>query len=382
MRPLRIGIEAQRIFRQKKHGMEVVTIELIRALQEVDDQNQYFIFTREPFDPELFSEVKNNFHFIQLSSWFYGSWEQYHLPKVAKKYQLDLLHLTSNTGPLFCNIPLVLTLHDIIYLEKLSLSGTPYQVFGNIYRRVVVPAFYKRCKKVFTVSSYEKERIENHFKSKPDDKVEVVYNAVHPRFGSSDGYISPASQVIHQLPEKYILVFGNTAPKKNTPRFLKAYCKYAASHPDPIPLVITDIDEKYLTKFLREFSFTELRRKIYITGYISQASMPELYRRALFFVYPSIRESFGLPILEAMLSGTPVITSNVTAMPEIAGDAAFLIDPYSVDSIQAALISLTDDEELRKKLITAGKQRAADFTWHNTALQVLESYKNLAGSQS
>jgi glycosyltransferase involved in cell wall biosynthesis len=378
MRPLNIGIEAQRIFQQKKHGMEVVTIEIIRALQEIDDYNQYYIFAREPFDPELFPLVSSNFHFIKVDSWFYGSWEQIHLPRAVKNYQLDILHLTSNTGPLYCKIPLVLTLHDIIYLEKISFSGTSYQVFGNFYRRLVVPSFFKKCLKVFTVSHYEKERIDKHFKSKSNSKVEVVYNAVHPRFGRDEGYISPESQVIHHLPKDYILVFGNTAPKKNTPRFLTAYCNYAASHPEPRPLVITDIDEKYLEKFLRAHSFSSLRNKIYITGYISQASMPELYRRALFFVYPSTRESFGLPILESMLSGTPVITSNVTAMPEIAGDAALFIDPFSKESIQDALTLLTRDGELRGKLITAGRKRAGDFTWQNAAQKLLETYKKIA----
>ncbi|MCC5929837.1 MAG: glycosyltransferase family 4 protein [Cyclobacteriaceae bacterium] len=378
MRPLKIGIEAQRIFRQKKHGMEVVAIEIIRALQDIDIQNQYYIFTKDAFDPGLFPDVKINFHFVQIDSWFYGSWEQYHLPKIASKYQLDVIHFTSNTGPLFCKIPKVLTLHDIIYLEKFTLSGTPYQVFGNFYRRFVVPAFYKKCVRVFTVSHYEKEKIEKHFKSESDDKVEVVYNAVHPRFGIDDDYISPESQVIHQLPKDYILVFGNTAPKKNTSRFLKAYCKYADSHPEPRPLVITDVDESYLEKLLREFSYFKIRNKIHVIGYISQASMPELYRRALFYVYPSVRESFGLPILESMLAGTPVITSNVTAMPEIAGDAAFLIDPFSEKSMQDALALLTSDGELRGKLITAGKNRAQHFTWQNTAQKVLEAYKKIA----
>ena len=153
---MKIGIEGQRLFRKKKHGMDMVALELIKNLQEIDHKNEYVIFVKPDEDDTCIPDAPN-FKVVELiSKWGYPGWEQIALPKAAFQEGCDVLHCTSNTGPLFCKVPLVTTLHDIIYLESISLfkkEGSWYQKLGNMYRRYFVPPVIKKSKKVITVSN-------------------------------------------------------------------------------------------------------------------------------------------------------------------------------------------------------------------------------------
>ena len=178
---MRIGIEAQRIFRTKKHGMDMVALELINNLKLIDNLNEYFIFVSPGQDICLTSE--NNFNIIELNGGPYPIWEQIALPKAVNKYNCDILHCTSNTAPLLGSTPLIITLHDIIYLENLNLfsgGATAYQRFGNLYRRMVVPLAAKKSKRVVTVSEFEKKRISEFMGLK--ENLISIYNGVGEHF--------------------------------------------------------------------------------------------------------------------------------------------------------------------------------------------------------
>jgi hypothetical protein len=160
---MRIGIEAQRIFRTKKHGMDMVALELVKHLHEVDQKNEYVVFVKEDEDPTCLPSFPN-VELKVLHASPYPVWEQWLLPKAAKKAGVELLHCTSNTAPVFPGMPLVITLHDIIYLEKLHVKeGTTYQKFGNLYRRWNVPSVVDKAEIIITVSEFEKNRICDHF---------------------------------------------------------------------------------------------------------------------------------------------------------------------------------------------------------------------------
>ena len=155
---MRIGIEAQRLFRPHKHGMDRVALELIKNLQVIDKTNEYYIFVKPDEDHSALQETEN-FKIIELNGGPYPTWEQIALPKAAKKYGCQVLHCTSNTAPLFTSVPLITILHDIIYMESsylkiLSSSASTYQKFGNVYRKLVVPRVLKTSKKVITVSHF------------------------------------------------------------------------------------------------------------------------------------------------------------------------------------------------------------------------------------
>ncbi|MFY7879230.1 MAG: glycosyltransferase family 4 protein [Lacibacter sp.] len=377
---MRIGIEAQRIFREHKHGMDMVAIELIRNLQVIDHQNEYFIFVNPDSDRSCF-KPSSNFNLIEVKKSPYPLWEQFHLPKVVKQLNLDLLHCTSNTAPVNCPVPLLITLHDIIYLEGKShiASGSWYQRLGNIYRIWNVPKVFRSATKIVTVSEFERSNIIQHFHC-PPEKVETVYNGVSPHFKPQDqDTIKRVKETFH-LPDQYLLFLGNTAPKKNLKGVLAALKSLSDQNKLKIPLVMPDFGEANLNRLLTELNATELASMIHLTGYIPNQQLPGVYAGAAAFIYPSLRESFGLPILEAMACACPVITSNNSSMIEIAENAALLIDPFHPEEIAQAIDQVLTDKELAAGLIQNGVVRAKQFSYRKGAENINRLYYELYNS--
>lgn len=379
---MKIGIEGQRLSRLKKHGMDMVALELIRNLQEIDKENEYVVFMQPGEDDEIIKSSPN-FKVVKLEGGFYPKWEQIALAKAAQKEGCQILHCTSNTAPIYCKIPLVVTLHDIIYMESSYLkilkgSATPYQKFGNIYRKIVVPRILKKCKKIITVSHFEKNRIGEFFGMKNDPRLTAVYNGVSQHFiPITDKSELQRVKLSYKLPEHFIFFLGNTDPKKNTKGALIAFSDFIKTNPE-YKLVMLDYDLNELNSLLNEIGNPSLINSIVLTGYVVNTDLPAIYSQCKVFLYPSLRESFGIPMLEAMACGVPVITSNTSSMPEVAGDAAFIIDPYKPDEITAALQTLITDENLRTTLINKGIARAKEFTWKAMAKSVLSIYKEIA----
>ncbi|MBC8986446.1 glycosyltransferase family 4 protein [Pedobacter sp. N36a] len=370
---LRIGIEVQRIFREKKHGMEVVALELIREIQKIDQHNEYILYARKDVDEKCLSETAN-FKIKSLPASSYFTWEQFTLPAEVKKDKLDFLHSTCNTSALRLPVPMMLTLHDIIYLEKTDFKGTAYQNFGNLYRRFVVPKIVDKSKLIITVSNFERNVILNKL-NLPEQKVKVIYNAVSPKFNTNYAAERLAEfRDAHQLPLDFILFLGNTAPKKNTLNVIKAYAAYKAEVPDGLPMVILDYDKSLVFELLAKLGEQHLEKDFLFPGYIASEEMPLLYNISRLFLYPSLRESFGLPLLEAMACGVPVITSNTSSMPEVAAGAALFVDPLDYRQIKDQMIIILNDSELAAKLKEKGLRRAAEFTWKAAATQLLALY--------
>jgi glycosyltransferase involved in cell wall biosynthesis len=379
---MKIGIEGQRLFRPKKHGMDMVALELIRNLQTIDKENEYYIFIKPDEDNTCLKET-TNFHIIELDGGAYPIWEQISLPRAAKKYGCQLLHCTSNTAPVFCSIPLIITLHDIIYLESWSLfrkGFSMYQRFGNIYRRLLVPPALKNSKKIITVSNFEKERIRNFFNWPDDGHVVAIYNGVNDYFKPiyDDNILSKVKNQ-YKLPDNFFFFLGNTDPKKNTIGVLKAYSEFIKKHGITHKLVMLDYESTALNNLLNEIGSPGLIDNIHLTGYVANTDLPAIYNQCDLFLYPSLRESFGIPMLEAMACGVSVITSNTSSMPEVSGGAAYLIDPYNYNEILMAMENLLSNEKLRLKLREAGFKQAAKFSWNKMSVEVLNLYHEILG---
>ncbi|NWJ50727.1 MAG: glycosyltransferase family 4 protein [Bacteroidetes bacterium] len=377
---MKIGIEGQRLFRPKKHGMDMVALELIRNLQTIDKENEYYIFIKPDKDNICLQET-DNFHIIEIDGGSYPIWEQIYLPKAAKKYGCQLLHCTSNTAPIFCDIPLIITLHDIIYLESWSLfrkGFSMYQRFGNLYRRLLVPPALKNSKKIITVSNFEKERIRNFFGWPDNGHIVAIYNGVNDYFKPiyDDNVLSKVKKQ-YNLPDNFFFFLGNTDPKKNTIGVLKAYSYFVKKHGTTHKLVMLDYEKTALSDLLNEIRAPELIENIYLTGYVANTDLPAIYNQCDLFLYPSLRESFGIPMLEAMACGVPVITSNTSSMPEVSGDAAYLIDPYNYNDILSAMEDLLSNEKLRLKLREAGFKQAAKFSWNKMSVEILNLYREI-----
>jgi glycosyltransferase involved in cell wall biosynthesis len=381
---MKIGIEAQRIFRKKKHGMDMVALELIRNLQLIDSENEYIVFVKDDEDNQVIQETAN-FRIVKLEGGFYPLWEQIALPKAAKKEGCQLLHCTSNTAPVFTSVPLVVTLHDIIYMESsipkiMKGSGTLYQKFGNAYRRLVVPAIVRKSRKIITVSHFEMKRIGQFFGMADDSRLTAVYNGVSTHFKKvTDKPELARVREKYKLPEQFFFFLGNTDPKKNTRGTLKAFSDFLVQTGSNHRLVMLDYDREELDKLLIEIGNKELAGRIVLTGYVVNTDLPAIYSMCDVFLYPSLRESFGIPMLEAMACGAPVITSNTSSMPEVAGTAAVLVDPYRPEEITSAIIRILNDQELRTELTSKGYSRAADFSWASMAEHVRKIYQEVGG---
>lgn len=378
---MKIGIEGQRLFRKKKHGMDMVALELIKNLQRIDQKNEYVVFVKPDFDDTCIPAA-SNFKIVELNSrWGYPGWEQIALPRAAYKEGCDVLHCTSNTGPIFSKVPIVTTLHDIIYLESISLfkkEGTWYQKLGNMYRRYFVPPVIRKSKKVITVSNYEKQRINDHFGFK-DNRLTAIYNGVGSHFKKvTDTTRLQNIKGRYNLPDNFFFFLGNTDPKKNTKGVLKAFSDFNEIYPGKYKLVMLDYDEDELMKLLDTVGGRQIRELIHLTGYVPNTDLPAIISQSKIFLYPSLRESFGIPILEGMACGVPVITSNTSSMPEVAGeDTALMVDPSKPIEITEAMRSLIEDEMLANLLSEKGIERAKHFSWETMAKNVLELYEDV-----
>ena len=370
---MRIGIEAQRVFRKNKHGMDYVVLQEIKELQMMDTKNEYFVFVAPGEDRCL--EDSKNVHIIEIGGNFYPLWEQFTLPRAAKELDLDILHCTSNTAPIKCKIPLILTLHDIIFLEPRDKNNKSlYQNMGWLYRRLVVPKILKKCKKIITVSNFEKQNIMTKL-GIPEERMAMIYNGYNEWF-------RPAQDIQYTY-QKYIdnpgyfFFLGNTDPKKNTERTLIAYSKYLEESDVKRKLLMADLDHDYLDGIIERNHIENIRKNVVMPGYIVNQDLPDIYNSAFAFLYTSLRESFGIPLLEAMACGTPVITSNTSSMPEIGGPNAILINPENPEEIAEMMLKLENEDIFYRKQEQVGLERAKLFSWRHTAEQLLEVYDNV-----
>ena len=370
---MRIGIEAQRIFRKNKHGMDYVVLEEIKELQKSDTRNEYFVFVA-PGEDRCLQDSKN-VHIIEIGNNFYPLWEQFSLPRAVNQLNLDMLHCTSNTAPIRCKIPLILTLHDIIFLEPRDKSNKSfYQNMGWRYRRFVVPRILKKCKRIITVSDFELNNIITKLQI-PEEKMVMIYNGYNQWFKP----VEDTELIYQQYIEEpgYFFFLGNTDPKKNTERTLIAYSKYLKLSDVKRKLLMADLDRGYLEEIINRNDIGNIRDYIVMPGYIKNADLPYIYNNAFAFLYTSLRESFGIPLLEAMACGTPVITSNTSSMPEIGGPEVIMVNPQNVQEITEKMLLLEKDDALYQKQKEIGIIRAQQFSWKYTAEQLLTVYEDV-----
>lgn len=372
---MRIGIEAQRIFRKNKHGMDYVVLQEIKELQQLDLVNEYYVFVKPGEDRCV--ESTKNVHVIELKCPSYPLWEQWALPRAAKKYGVEILHCTSNTAPIWCDIPLVLTLHDIIFLEPRDKQNKSlYQNLGWFYRRIDVPRILDKSRRIITVSNFEMENIISKLNI-PRERMAMIYNGYNDWFRPINNCELPKAMSTKLTANDYFFFLGNTDPKKNTERTLVAYSKYLKQSEVKRKLLMADLDPDYLNGIIEHNHIDNIRENIVMPGYIVNSDLPYIYNNAFAFLYTSLRESFGIPLLEAMACGTPVITSNTSSMPEIGGKDAILVNPESSDEITAMMLRLETDQTFYNEQKQIGLQRAKLFSWKKTAENLLKLYQDV-----
>jgi glycosyltransferase involved in cell wall biosynthesis len=370
---MNIGIAAFHLFRFNKHGMDIAALELIKSISALQLPHSFFVFTINGPDNTILDGLPG-IKVIRIPKVSYPVAEQIVLPLLLLYYRIHLLHCTSNTSPILVRKPIVTTLHDVIFLEyKLSHYRSMYHKMANLYRKIIVPVSIKRSSRVITVSNTEKKNIVAII-NVAESNISVIPNAIARHFYANKES-DPDPQIV--LPERYIFFHGNTDPKKNMDGVLKAFAFLVDSKNIDYQLLLSEIDSKKLNQTLQRLNLLHIRSHVIPAGYIHNYQLPAVYRNAMVFLYPGIRESFGLPIIEAMACGTMVITSNISALPETAGDAALYINPLDFIQLANAIDTAVHDKELRTELIKKGIHQAQRYNREQTAHATLQVYESV-----
>lgn len=351
-----IGFDGSRAFVSKRTGTENYSYQLLKSLTQIDSKNQYIVYLRPGNNPG--KGWPTNFKFSILN--FKFLWTQVGLATQTFKDKLDVLFIPAHTSPLFHRpgLKTVVTVHDLgaEYLPQL------HQLKQRLYLKWVTNYQLKNATKLIAVSKATKDDLINKIGIKAK-KIEVVYEGY-----DKDKFKIQSSKFKNNVKAKgYYLFVGTVQPRKNLARLIKAMEKF------PGRLVIAggkgwDADSIYsLPKKLG------IEDKVKFLGYVPEKDLPGLYFGAQAFVFPSLFEGFGLPILEAQACSCPVLTSNLSSMPEVAGKGAIYVNPYSVESIIEGMKEVVRNKQ---KLVKLGLENVKKFSWENCAketLQVLES---------
>ncbi|HEX2770019.1 MAG TPA: glycosyltransferase family 1 protein [Geobacteraceae bacterium] len=294
-------------------------------------------------------------------------WPNLVLPRRAARERFDVVHATTHYGTfmpcMYRNIITVTDVSPIIHPETHGLMQVAYH-------RHVLPLVLKRADAIVTISHSSKKDIVSCCRI-AEDKVHVIHLGVDTRFVPDT---AEENDFARSLPGRYILNIGTLEARKNLPRLLEAYV-IARRKGLPHKLLIGGARGWRLSNLAGIVEKHALGNDVVFLGFVEDADLPALYRKADFFVYPSIYEGFGMPILEAMACGTPVITANCSSMPEVAGDAALLVDPLDPEEIAARILDLAGSADLRRSLREKGIQRASRFSWEKTAQETLAVYE-------
>lgn len=293
----------------------------------------------------------------------------YEISRIVEKYNIDVLH-TQYYAPIIKNCRLVVTIHDVSFIHYPECFNRMELIRNKLWIRNAA----KRADSILTVSEYSKQDIVNQF-GVDKNKVHVTHLAPSNIFKKLENKEVEEAEKKFEIEEPYILAVGNLQPRKNLVRLINSYVKLKENGDFKHKLVIVGKKAWKYDSIFSTLKNHNLFDHIILTDYVSEEDLVRLYNGADIFVYPSIFEGFGLPVIEAMACGAPVITSNTTSLPEVAGDAAVYIDPYSEEDIINKIKSLSMDSELRAKLKQKGLDRAKSFSWKTTASKVMDTYR-------
>jgi glycosyltransferase involved in cell wall biosynthesis len=371
---LRIAIDARKL---RDYGIGTYVRNLLRHLARIDESTDYIVLCRER-DTAAVKKLGMNFRAVPEKSRPYSIREQLTVPLDLRRERVDLFHAPHYVLPPLTPCPSVVTIHDCIHLR--FPQYLPNRV-AYAYARASLWIATHRSHRVLTVSEASKRDILRYFRV-PEKKIDVIYNAIDERFGQA-----PDPEEIERVRERYqldgpfILYAGNIKPHKNLERLIEAFhsLRRGGGFDAVRLLIIGDEISKYAT-LRRAVHRHKLHKYVRFFGFVPVQTLASLYRLASVFVFPSLYEGFGLPPLEAMASGTPVITSNVSSLPEVVGDAALLIDPYEPEAIADAMRRVLTDADLREQMRARGFERAREFSWDRSVRRVREIYGEVLGA--
>jgi glycosyltransferase involved in cell wall biosynthesis len=362
---LRVLVDAHMLGTQET-GNETYIVNLLGKLGGLPVDVAATIWDSQPVPPSLQDvnidmislNIKNDWHRLSFG-----------LQNVCKDWQADVLHVTY-VGPFWLPCPMVVTVHDISYKRYPEYFSKRDLILFN----TLLPYTLKRARAVITISKHAKMEILNFFPGL-NDRVFVTSLASNPIYKIMQE--KQARQIIserYNINSDFLLAVGNLQPRKNMTRLLEAFAEVRKKDYE-VKLVIVGKTHWKASAIYQRVIDLGLENDVIFTGYVPENDLVAFYNAAKVFVFPSIYEGFGLPILEAMACGTPVITANTSSMPEVAGNCALLVDPFDHDHIAKAMIDIMENPTLAQNLSELGLKHVKNFSWEKTARETLEIYQ-------
>ncbi|MCD4729972.1 MAG: glycosyltransferase family 4 protein [Bacteroidales bacterium] len=372
---MKIAVNTRLLLKDKLEGIGWFTYETLKRITRQHKEHQfYFIFDRKFSDEFIFSDnITPVVAFPQARHPFlYYIWFEHSLPRIFKKIKPDIFLSPDGYLSLSANVKSMCVFHDLNfehYPEDLPFLERKY------YRHFF-PKYAHKAERIATVSEYSKQDIVKQYQV-PPGKIDVVYN------GASEGF-KPLGEVEQQkIREKYtdgkpyFIFVSALHPRKNLVNLFKAFDAFKEQKNSAINLMIVGEKMWWTNEIELAYEGMKFKDEVIFSGRLEFTELQRVLASALALTYVSYFEGFGIPIVESFCAGTPVITSNITSMPEVAGDAALLVDPFSTQSITDAMLKISSDEVFRKSLIGKGKKRSDNFTWQKSADRLWESIEKI-----
>lgn len=354
---------------------------IVNAISKIDQNNKYIIFVRSD-NKECFPIAKNIEYIICTSickyRWLRIFYDQLVVPIILLWRDIDVLHFTANAGPIMMPCKSVGTIH---WVDDPILSQA-CRWDRRIYLSLTHGRSMRKADRLMAVSKACKDECVRVMKI-PEEKIEVIYHGVGKDFKPDWPQESiSAMRSRYGLREKYLLSVTNSSPYKNLSTLIDAYVRAKLDHQIPHQMVMVgDIDQNYLNNLIKKFSYQvkniDWTQEVVSIGYVPYREIPVLYGGASLLIYVSLRETFGIPLVEAMASGIPMIVSNIPALKEIAGDAAIIVDPNNSKDVSLAIHKIISNPTLGKILAARGQRRVTKFSWEQAARDTIKVYQQV-----
>ena len=372
---MKIAVNTRFLLKNKLEGIGKFTNEIFQRLVASHPEHEFIFFFDRPYDPSfifaknvtpvvLFPPARHPILFV----W----WFEWAVARALKKHQPDIFVSTDGYLTLNTKIKTLLVIHDIAFVHFPEYVSKAGKIHYNYY----TPKYIKKANHILTVSQYSKQDIIEQYNA-PANKISVVYNGCDTKFKPISIEEKKAIQSEYSSNCPYFLYLGSIHPRKNVARLIRAFSDFKTKTDNNFKLLIAGRMAWQVEEVKAALEASAHQSDIVLLDYVTDEILPKMVAAAHALTYVSLFEGFGIPILEAMHCDVPAITSNVTSMPEVAGDASILVDPYDINDITAAMIKMASEDDFRADLIKKGRIQRERFSWDVSAKQIYETIEKI-----